>query len=165
MSLTNYSSRHFCHSSSSMFGLILRQPSSEQTRLGSSTAATPLLPWNQHAHGLKTGRRPQNCQSCLSATKSLFDESADTNFHLARSTPAGRPIQPISPTLAATIGSATIGSSTMNARVHEEHSRADRRGVVHGQAAGNREDVLVGVGSQFDDAQPKPGLGRAELVI
>ena len=66
-----------------------------------------------------------------------------------RSTPAGRPINPISPTLVA-----AIGSSTINARVHEEQNRVVRSGVVRGQVAGKGGDMLAGIGSQFDDAQP-----------
>ena len=64
-----------------------------------------------------------------------------------RSTPAGRPINSISPTLAA-----TIGSSAMGARVHEEQKGGERSGVVHRKVAGRSEDVLAGIGSQFDGA-------------
>ena len=63
-----------------------------------------------------------------------------------RSTPAARPIKSTSPTLAA-----TIGSSAMAARVYEEQKRGERSGVVHGKVAGRSEDVLAGIGSQFDD--------------
>ena len=77
-----------------------------------------------------------------------------------RSTPAGRPINPNSPTLVA-----TIGSSTVNARVHEKQNRVDRSGVVRGQVAGKGQDALAGIGSQFDDAQPETELGCARLAI
>ncbi len=77
-----------------------------------------------------------------------------------RSTPAGRPNNPIPPTLAA-----TIGSSTINARVHEEQNRVVRSGVVRGQVAGKGGDMLAGIGSQFGHAQPETVLGCAHFVI